>query len=409
MILPYHGIDTQCTWLCSRPGPATQPLNVHPCPKSPPMPTSDELWFNIRDVNKLDSPSLVIYTDRVLQNIRTAKQIVQDVSALRPHVKTHKSPEATRLLLAEGITKFKCATIAEGEMLARAGAQDVFLACQPVGPRAVRLRDLQETYPDTSFSCMVDNEGAARALAQVFHGATRPMRVFIDVNIGMNRTGILPGDGAMRLYQACTSMFGIETIGLHAYDGHINDMDPRVRSERCANGFSPVRTMYRDLILNGMSGPILVAGGSPTFPMHARHDDIECSPGTFIYWDRSYLEGLPDIPFIPAALVVTRVVSRPTPDTLCLDLGHKSVAAEKDLNHRVHFLNAPEAVAVAQSEEHLVVRVKDPEVHELGEVWYGLPYHICPTCALYERAATVEDHRLSSEWTMIARDRRIGV
>ena len=373
------------------------------------MPTPEELWFEIWDVIELDSPSLVIYPDRVLQNIRTAKQIVRDTSALRPHVKTHKSPEATRLLLAEGITKFKCATIAEAEMLARAGAQDVFLAYQPVGPKILRLRELQERYPGTVFSAMVDTESAARALGQAFNGDVRPMRVFIDVNIGMNRTGILPGEAAMRLYTACTSMSGITTVGLHAYDGHINDPDPGVRSERCETGFAPVRNMHRDLLRSGTPVPILVAGGSPTFPIHARHIDVECSPGTFVYWDRSYLGGLPDIPFVPAALVVTRVVSRPTPDTLCLDLGHKSVAAERDILHRVHFLNAPEAVVVSQSEEHLVVRVKDPEVHELGEVWYGLPYHICPTCALYERAATAEDHRLSGEWTMTARERRIGV
>ena len=373
------------------------------------MPTPDHLWFEIRDVNELDSPSLVIYPDRVLQNVRTAKQIVRDMSAFRPHVKTHKSPEATRLLLAEGITKFKCATIAEAEMLARAGAPDVFLAYQPVGPRILRLRELQVKYPGTLFSTMVDSEAAARALAQAFNGEGRSMGVFIDVNTGMNRTGVMPGDAAMRLYRACASLPGIRTVGLHAYDGHINDPDPGVRSERCATGFAPVRSMHRDLIQSGIHAPILVAGGSPTFPFHARHSDVECSPGTFIYWDRSYLEGMPDIPFVPAALVVTRVVSRPQPDTLCLDLGHKSVAAEKDILHRVYFLNAPTAVAVSQSEEHLVVRVQDPGDHELGEVWYGLPYHICPTCALYERAATVEDHHLTGEWTMSARDRRIGI
>ena len=153
---------------------------------------------------------------------------------------------------------------------------------------------------------------------------------------------------------------------------------------------------------------MLVAGGSPTFPFYATQRDVESSPGTFIYWDRSYHEGLPDIPFVPAALVITRIISRPTPDTLCLDLGHKSVAAEKDILHRVHFLNAPAVVAVSQSEEHLIVRPEDPHAHAIGDVWYGQPYHICPTCALYERAATVEGHRPTGEWRMTARDRSIG-
>jgi D-threonine aldolase len=370
--------------------------------------TSDDFWFSIRDVEDLDSPSLVVYPARVLQNIRTALQMVRDPGALRPHVKTHKSAEVTGLLIGEGISKFKCATIAEAEMLARAGAQDVFLAYQPVGPKIVRLRDLQQNYPATLFSSMVDTEDAARAVAKVFMNTARPMRVFIDVNVGMNRTGIMPGDAGIRLYKVCTSLSGIQPVGLHAYDGHINDADPLVRSERSTKAFAPVRMMQRDLIQSGIPTPILVAGGSPTFPVHALQSDVECSPGTFVYWDRTDLEGFPDIPFIPAALVISRVISRPTPDTLCLDLGHKSIAAEKDILHRVHFLNAPDAEAVAQSEEHLVVRVNDPGSHAIGDVWYGLPYHICPTCALYERAATVEDHRLGGEWRTVARDRKIG-
>lgn len=370
--------------------------------------TSDEYWFSIRDVEDLDSPSLVVYPERVLQNIRTALQMVRDPGALRPHVKTHKSTEVTRLLIGEGISKFKCATIAEAEMLARAGAQDVFLAYQPVGPKIFRLRDLQEKYPATLFSSMVDSEDAARAIAQVFMSAARPMRVFIDVNVGMNRTGIPPGNAAIRLYRACIPLSGITPVGFHAYDGHINDADPRVRSKRCTEAFAPVRMMHGDLLQSGIPSPILVAGGSPTFPVHALQPDVECSPGTFVYWDRTDLEGFPDIPFIPAALVVTRVISRPTPDTLCLDLGHKSIAAEKDILHRVHFLNVRDAEAVSQSEEHLVVSVGDPGTHAIGDVWYGLPYHICPTCALYERATTVQNHRLGGEWRMIARDRKIG-
>lgn len=371
------------------------------------MTLSEKPWYGIDDVHDLDSPALVVYPDRALQNIRTAKRMVRDVSDLRPHVKTHKSAEATTLLLNEGITKFKCATIAEAEMLARCGARDVFLAYQPVGPKLLRLRELVHAFPSTRFSCMTDNEDAARAIGEAFERSPKPMPVFIDINVGMDRTGILPG-GAAHLYITCASISGIQPVGLHAYDGHINDPDPRERSARSAAAFAPVRAVQQEVIHSGKGAPVIVGGGSPTFPFYATQDGVECSPGTFIYWDRSYLEALPDIPFIPAAVVITRVISRPTPDTLCLDLGHKSVAAEKDIMHRVHFLNAPDASPVSQSEEHLVVRVSDPLAHAIGDVWYVLPYHICPTCALYERAATVKEHRIGVEWRMTARDRRLG-
>ncbi len=204
-------------------------------------------------------------------------------------------------------------------------------------------------------------------------------------------------------------MNGIRPVGLHAYDGHIDDRDVEVRTRRCDEAFADVLSMKEELSRDGTGTPIVVAGGSPTFPVHARRTDVECSPGTFIYWDKSYLDGLPDQSFLPAALVVARIVSRPAADVVCLDLGHKSVAAEKDISRRVFFLNAPSATVLSQSEEHLLLRLDDSRAHAVGDVFYGLPFHICPTCALYERAVTVTHHRAEGEWTMVARDRRISM
>jgi len=344
----------------------------------------------------------------VKANIRTAVAMAGNVARLRPHAKTHKSSDAAGLQIAEGISKFKCATIAEAEMLAMAGAPDILLAYQPVGPKIRRLRALTRKYPKTTFSCLVDDVTAAASIAEAFAAEPEPIRVFVDLNVGMNRTGMQPGPAAIQLFRSAESMSGVRPVGLHAYDGHIDDRDVRDRTRRCQEAFVPVRSMWEELSPGGGDAPVVVAGGSPSFPVHARRPEVECSPGTFIYWDKTYLDGLPDQGFLPAALVIARIVSRPTADVVCLDLGHKSVAAEKDISRRVFFLNAPTAVAVAQSEEHLLVRLNDPGAHAVGDVFYGLPFHICPTCALYERAVTVVDHRAEGEWTMVARDRRIG-
>ena len=108
-----------------------------------------ESWYLVDDINEIDSPALLIYKDRVQHNIALAIQIVGDADRLRPHVKTHKSPEAVKLMLAAGITKFKCATIAEAEMLAMIDAPDVLLAYQPVGPKLGRFISLIKKYPST--------------------------------------------------------------------------------------------------------------------------------------------------------------------------------------------------------------------------------------------------------------------
>ena len=121
-----------------------------------------------------------------------------------------------------------------------------------------------------------------------------------------------------------------------------------------------------------------------------------------------YKQNFPDEPFDYAALVITRVISITDEHSITTDLGHKSLAAENPLP-RVYFLNAPEAFPVAQSEEHLVLKVVDASAYKTGDVLYGVPVHICPTVALYETAVVISNHEAVKEWKVIARDRRITV
>jgi len=152
----------------------------------------------------------------------------------------------------------------------------------------------------------------------------------------------------------------------------------------------------------------IVVGGTPTFPTHTHRQNVECSPGTFVFWDWGYNNNLPDEPFIFAALVIARIISIPDADTICVDLGHKSVAAENPFP-RVNFLNLPGAEPIGQSEEHLILRVPDTSLFSAGDVLYGVPVHICPTVALYEKAFVAENKNITDEWRVIARDRKINI
>ncbi|MCC6459797.1 MAG: D-TA family PLP-dependent enzyme [Saprospiraceae bacterium] len=369
------------------------------------MPASS--WYAIDPALLPDSPALLLYPERVQRNIDRAIALVGDVQRLRPHVKTNKSAEATRLMLRTGITKFKCATIAEAEMLGQCGAADVLLAYQPVGPKVQRFAALTQQYPGTRYACLCDHPDAARQLAAAFAALGREVSVFLDLNTGQHRSGIAPGETAFQLYTACAGMPGIRPLGLHAYDGHVRQPDLEARRAACHEAFAPVDALRERIRGAGLPEPTVVAGGSPTFPIHAERLDVECSPGTFIYWDQGYSSLCPEQPFEPAALLLTRVVSLPDATKLCLDLGHKSVAAENPLSQRVSFLNAPHLLPIGQSEEHLVVEAGPGHGFQPGDVLYGLPYHICPTVALFERAYTIENGRLSGEWLAVARDRKI--
>jgi D-serine deaminase-like pyridoxal phosphate-dependent protein len=365
-------------------------------------------WYLIRDIDKLDTPALVVYPDRVKENIDILKGMTDDVSRLRPHVKTHKCKDTTLLMLKAGITKFKCATIAEAEMLGMSKAPDVLLAYQPIGPKLKRLIKLIQTYPKTQYSCLVDHCAAAEQISKAALDNNVIVPVYVDLNIGMNRTGIKPDD-ALELYVYCIESHGIKLKGLHAYDGHIHDKELTVRELKANEAYSKVEKLQQFIRGKGYPEPVIIAGGSPTFPIHAARGVIECSPGTFIYWDRGYSLNCDEQPFLTAALVVSRVISLPDEGKLCLDVGHKSISAENELTKRIYFLNAPELIFAGQSEEHLIVDAGKGHQYKVGDILYGLPYHICPTVALYERAITIENNQIAGEWHNIARDRKITV
>eukprot|EP01035_Chromulina_nebulosa_P009983 gene9983-13453_t len=228
--------------------------------------TSGE-WYKIEDAQLLDSPCLVVYPERVQQNIRLLVRMIDDVSRLRPHVKTCKAIEPVKMMMAAGINKFKCATISEAEMLGIAGANDALLAYQPVGPKIIRFIELIRKYPNTKYSCLIDNLEVAKSLSVAALDAALNVPVYIDLNVGMNRTGIVPGEKAYRLYIDASVLNNIEVKGFHAYDGHIHDVDIQVRTEKTNEAFALVESLLQQVKAANFQ-PILIAGGSPTFPIH---------------------------------------------------------------------------------------------------------------------------------------------
>lgn len=373
------------------------------------LPVNAPNWYEIENISTLDSPALVFYQERILNNLTLLKESISDVSRLRPHVKTHKSAPVTALMLSAGITKFKCATIAEAEMLGSCLAPDVLLAYQPVGPKKDRFIELIHTYPTTRFSCLLDHELPGRELSAAAQAAGIIIPVWMDLNVGMNRTGVSAGEAALKLYLQILSLPGLQLAGIHAYDGHIHEASLRQRKEKWFAVMALILDLKAKIGAMNLVEPLVIAGGTPTYPFYAATEGIECSPGTFILWDKGYRDAFQEQPYLTAGLVITRVISLTRDHLVTVDLGHKSIAAENELGRRVHFLNAPEARFVSQSEEHLVLDLGKEHGLSIGEVLYGLPVHICPTVALYERAYIVQNHFLQKEWMISSRNKKIKI
>jgi len=368
---------------------------------------SSNPWYRIQNPDEVYSPALLVYPDRIENNIRKMIKTAGDKDMLRPHVKTHKMPEVVRLLMKYGINKFKCATIAEAEMTAACGADDILLAYQPVGPNIRRFFKLIRKYPGTKISCISDCENIIRVLSvEAVHNETE-VPIWLDINIGMNRTGIAPGNEASALYKLINSLPGLKAEGLHVYDGHIHENDPALRRKICNDAYHEV-----ELLISGLpetEGQVkVVAGGTPTFPVHAERSGVETSPGTAVLWDYGYASSFTDLDFLNAALLFTRVISKPAGEFICIDLGTKAVASEMP-HPRIKIIGLGNYDIVSHNEEHMVIRTAEAGKINVGDVLYCIPYHICPTVDRYDKVSVVRDGKVTGEWKVEARRREITV
>ncbi len=367
------------------------------------------MWYKINNENELDSPSLLIYKERVESNIEKMIAIAGSAERLFTHVKTNKMPEVVKMMLEAGITKFKCATIAEAEMTAIAGGKYILISHQLVGPKIERLVHIRQKYPNVFFSSLIDCTDNADAHQTIFAKNNLVSDVFLDVNSGMDRSGHELDENILALYKKLSSLTNLKIHGLHVYDGHLRATDFEERKHQINTGFVDVKHFLEAIKSEGLPKPIVIAGGTPAFTSHALREETFCSPGTCVLWDWGYGDKLPEQPFEYAALVLTRVISKPKKGLVTIDMGHKAVAAENPIDKRIRFLNLDDYELLSQSEEHGVLAVKNWDSVKVGDVLYGVPYHVCPTVNLFDEAYMVENKQVIETWQVLGRRRKITI
>lgn len=361
------------------------------------MPVNQDKWYEFEGVSDLDTPSVIFYENRILYNIAELLNWVNgDTARLRPHIKTFKCRNILDLYKKNDILKVKSATIRETQLAAESGIPDVLMSYQLNNQKINRFIDLIHTYPHTRFSTIIDNYETAFAIHQKAKAHNCTIDYFVDVNVGMNRTGFSDLQGLEQFMDTLTPLNHLKFRGFHAYDGHLTGFDWLERTKKCVENYN---------ILHQIIGKRpdfahleIVAGGSNTFPYYAKMTNAVCSPGTFVLWDDNYSIHLPEQSFLSAALLVAQVVSIPQKNTICIDIGYKAVSSENSLDKRLRVLNYDNLVPIAHSEEHLVLQHPENINIPIGTVIYALPYHICPTVALYNKAFVVNQHKLVAEW-----------
>lgn len=352
----------------------------------------------------LDSPSLVIFKDRVIQNIDEMISVAGGTLRLMPHVKTHKTEAVIRLMVSRGITRFKAATVAEAELAALSGAESVLISHQLVGPKIDRLKNLIEKYPETVFSTLAD----CREVVDQLAAKLDKIGVYLDINNGMNRSGHEVNEDLWIFFEYILAQKNIEVKGLHIYDGHITDAGFTERQKQVDAGMKRLDE-FIERVREKIGDPELICGGSPAFTAHVLAENRTLSPGTSVFWDWGYGDKFKEQRFIPAAYVLTRVISKPVAGIITVDMGHKAVSAENPIDFRIRFPDNPDLKLKSQSEEHGVLETDCPDNYSVGDILLGIPYHVCPTVNLYDQAYVFNEEEYAGIWEIAGRKRKITV
>ena len=356
------------------------------------------------------SPQLVYYPAIIRENIERMIALAGGANRLWPHIKTHKMEQVVKMQLAYGLSRFKCATVAEAEMAAQAGATHLILAYPLVGPNISRFLKLMETFPAVTFYAIGDDTHQIELLGKAAQAMGTTANVMMDVDMGQHRTGVAL-EQVEAVYECWNALPGIAMRGMHCYDGHRHEHDRTERDDAVRPVDEKLAEIKANLTAKGIDCAILVMGGTPSFPCHAEMTGEYLSPGTCVIQDAGYQAAYPDLDFVPGAALLTRVVSRPSATTFTLDLGVKAVASDPAPDRAV-VVGMEYAKTLIHNEEHWVLQV--PPEHEkdippIGTELFAIPTHVCPTSALYPQVPAVEDGKVIGWWKVTARDRTITI
>lgn len=356
----------------------------------------------------LDTPVMVVDEGILHQNIAEMQGFANSVGVnLRPHIKTHKSPQIARLQLQAGAVGITCAKLGEAEVMAReAGVQDILIAYPIVGqPKIERLLSLMD---QAHMTVAVDTLDAATALSNAVVRAGRTLDLYLEVNTGQDRAGQRAGEEALALGKAIAALPGVRIVGVMTHEGHAGASEPDLIADKAkAAGLALVETA--DLLRRaGVPVTTVSVGSTPSSPFTPTIPGVtEMRPGTYVFNDNTGFRHGRMGPDRCAARIAATVVSRPSPDRAIIDAGSKALAMDPSPSHPGHgfIIGHPDATIARISEEHGVVLLptEDEPGFSVGDRVEVIPNHICPTINLTDELFIVRDGNVIDRWPVSAR------
>lgn len=363
----------------------------------------------ILDVDEsIDTPQLIVSEEILHRNIASMAAYARSIKvALRPHVKTHKCVEIARLQLAAGAVGLSCATVGEAEvMVNEAGADDILLAYPIIGaPKYDRIVKLMDK---ARIAVAVDSQAAVDAIAGAMARHERTIDIYIEVNTGQNRSGVMWGDETLKMAQSIHSNPNLRLSGIMTHEGHVAFVaEDEIAAAATSAGEKMVETA--EMIRNsGIELPVVSVGSTPASRLTPAVPGInEARPGTYVFNDSSLFRfgdqwGVEDC----AARFITTVVSRAADDRCVIDAGAKTLALDPNMSHKGYgyIVEHPDVIITRLSEEHGVCELPaGVQGFNVGDTLEVIPNHICPTVNLMDEMAIVRDGKIIDYWRIAAR------
>jgi D-serine deaminase-like pyridoxal phosphate-dependent protein len=360
---------------------------------------------------KIATPALIIDLDAMEANIAAmAAHARKHNIALRPHAKTHKCSEIAKRQIAAGALGICCAKLGEAEALADAGIDSILITSPVVTDGGIaRLMALNTRIGELRAVC--DNAGVAARLDAAARDAGKKLKVVVDIDPGLGRTGIRPGEGALALVEQIAKSAHLEYAGLQCYAGQVQHMEsPNERRAASLNAMKELAGLRDGLKARGLSPALLSGGGTGTFDIDPdAHTLTELQVGSYVFMDRQYNDVWEKpgdrLPFKTSLFVQTTVISNNRDGLITTDAGFKAFAT--DAGNPAIASGAPEGSSYFffGDEQGGVIYPPTNGKIEIGTVIACIVPHCDPTVNLYDRYHCVRGDVLESIWKIEARGR----
>ncbi|MEO7711719.1 MAG: alanine racemase [Gemmatimonadaceae bacterium] len=361
-----------------------------------------------RSLDTIETPAVIVDLDRMERNLDAAARYAAAHNlALRPHVKTHKSPVVAEAQLARGARGLTCATPFEAEVMS-AVCDDILVAYPPIGaPRARRVASLP---PRVRVTVALDSVHAVDEIVAAARAARRTVHVYVELDLGMHRVGVPGLDDAVALAARVQQSPGLEFDGIAFYPGHVREPVMEQDSKLRVLGDALEHALAR-FSAAGMTPRVVSGGSTPTlWRTHELPGVTEFRPGTYVYNDRTTAAigacTLDDC----ALTVLATVVSTAVPGQAVIDAGTKSLGREPvrgaDGEGFGQLLEHPDVVVARLSEEHGVLDLARSSWRPVvGERVRIVPNHVCIVVHLNDLVFGMRGDAVVSSWPVAARGR----